>query len=57
MLNVPTVPILTVVRCSLDKPSCPLRRLQLLFRVVNEDFPTRSTLLAPRGNEEFPQSG
>jgi hypothetical protein len=40
-----------------DKPSCPLRRLQLLFRVVNEDFPARSTLLAPRGNEEFPQSG
>src|SRR5258708_1250696 len=35
----------------------PLRRLQLLFRVVDEDFPARSALLAPRGNEEFPQSG
>src|ERR1700687_3383179 len=31
----------------------PLRRLQLLFRVVDEDFPARSALLAPRGNEEF----
>ena len=40
-----------------DKPSCPLRRLHLLFRVVNEDFPARSTLLAPCGNEEFSQSG
>jgi Protein of unknown function (DUF3489) len=42
---------------AVDKPSCPLRRSQLLFRVVNEDFPARSTLLAPRGNEESPQSG
>src|SRR5579862_9411742 len=35
----------------------PLRRLQLLFRVVDQDFPARSALLAPRGNEELPQSG
>jgi len=46
--------MLGFVRFSEPIARSPLRRLQLLFRVVDEDFPAHSALLAPRGNEEFP---
>ena len=46
-----------VANSSYSTATLPLNRLQLLFRVVDEDFSARAALLAPRGNEEVPQRG